>query len=59
MHGLAPAKKQTNVHACFKFASNEILYMFCSSFEPFILEGFNKSWGYYTLYSGLPYHPYF
>jgi len=49
MHGLAPTKKSTNVHACFQFASNEILYMFCSSFEPFILEGFNKPWGYHIL----------
>jgi len=37
LHGLARAEKQTNVHACFECASNEILYMFCSTFEPFIL----------------------
>jgi len=42
MHGLVQAKKYTNVHACFQLASNKTAYMFCSSFEPNVLEGFNK-----------------
>jgi len=48
MYVLADQKKQTNVHACFQFASKfKPYYMFCSCFELFILEVLNKPWGYH------------
>jgi len=46
MHVLAAPKKQTNVHACFQFASKfKPYYMFCSCFELFILVGLQEIMG--------------
>jgi len=46
MHVVAAPNKQTNVHACFQFASKfKPYYMFCSCFEPVILVGFQQTMG--------------
>jgi len=46
IHVLADPKKQTNIHACFQFASKfKPYYMFCSCFELFILVVLQQAMG--------------
>jgi len=45
---LQQRNKPMSMHA-FKLLQTKIMKMFCSSFEPFNLEGFIEPWGYHIL----------